>query len=547
MTSRVTHLHYESNMAVHWTLLSGVSTAFLPFRFSNIFHSSCRRLSSVVAPYANKGYQGFGSFHSDNVEDLIRQAEDAYRPPSLPFEPLSIDACALPSPALNFGSREAKRLFQIDFARWTFVNHGAFGAAIIPVTAYAKVWRDYAEEQPLRFFDRVMLPHTVHVYRQLAHWIGGQPTDIAITQNVTTALNIIVRSESSKWGPGDEVLTLDIGYGAVKTLLKTVCAQRSATYRQVAIPLPLTASTSCSSETGNRGNDSVVGVSATSASNAVDSASLVADTERFNNNSAADEIEKLVVNALSDRTKFLLIDHVTSNTALVLPVQRIARACASRGIVVAVDGAHALLNLPINCREMQTSGVKYYVTNAHKWFCSPKGAAVMWMHPEFRDHVQPLVLSHGTHHGLTSAFIWDGCHDYSNILSLPWGMRMWETLGVERVRAYIHGLAARAAAMLSERWGTSILAPSLHASMALVKLPRHCYSYGNTSSSPMPFSSLPQDSTQAKVIQDYLYNQGIECPVKAIAGALYVRVSAHIYNNINDYEKLAYAIDHYRA
>lgn len=443
----------------------------------------CARFFSNVKPStSSQGYVGFGSFHSDNVEELIRIPSSQYSPPARPVP--FVDVRDL-SQQTHLGTQDIKKLFQIDFKNWDFINHGAFGASLLPASIYASSWRDFQEQQPLRFFDRVLLPEVIDVYRTMASWIGASPLNIAILQNVTTALNTIVKSESVQWQQEDEIVTLNIGYGAVKTLLKTLCRARGSTYREIQLEFPL----------------------------------------------SSDSILEKVVNGVSDKTKFLLIDHVTSNTAIKLPIEQIAQACSNRGIVVAVDGAHSLLNLPLNCNQLESCGVDYFTTNTHKWLCSPKGAGILWVSERARSRLQPLVLSHGSHHGFTSAFSWDGCHDYTAILSLPACLAVWQALGVDRVRSYIHTLAQQAASMLSNVWGTSILAPTLHTSMCLVELPVR--------------SNKALDSTAAKHVQDYLFDKGVECPVKAIQGRLYVRISAHVYNTMADYEKLSHTIQAY--
>lgn len=438
----------------------------------SVFLRSIRLFSSARPA----GYVGFGSFHSDNVEELIRIPVAAYTRPPLPP---SVHAALPPAltPLTPLGTDEIRRMFQIDFGNWTFVNHGAFGASLLPATKYAAAWRDFQETQPLRFFDRTLLPEVVNVYRTMAKFINAPATNIAILQNVTTALNTIVRAESDRWGPGDEVVMLNIGYGAVKSLLRTLCQARGAVVREISLKFPLTSS----------------------------------------------QILETTLNGISDHTKFVLIDHVTSNTAIQIPIEDIARACSSRNIVVAVDGAHSLLNLHLDCSRLEASGISYFVTNTHKWLCSPKGAAVLWATDAICQRLQPLVLSHGSHHGFTSAFTWDGCHDYSSILSLPVCVDVWQMLGVARVREYCHDLCAHAAAMLANSWGTTVLAKDLHTSMALVQLPLNCGAPG------------VGDSTAAKSVQDFLFMHGVECPVKAIQGSLYVRISAHVYNRLSDF------------
>ena len=291
------------------------------------------------------------------------------------------------------------------------------------------------------------------------------------------------------------MVTLNIGYGAVKNLLKTICATQDVSYRELHIDLP-------------------------------------APTASIPWAASADSLEMCITSQLSPRTKFLLVDQITSNSALLLPIERISAVCAARGITVVVDGAHSLLNVPLDCASLRQAGVSYFITNAHKWFSSPKGVALLWVNPEFRSRIQPLVISHGSHHGFTSAFIWDGCHDYAPMLTIPLCIDIWNTIGVSRVREYMFKLGRDAAILLAASWQTAPLSTSLHTTMWLVELPSNCRNAATDTNS----------STDAKVIQDYLYRQYIECPIKCLNGRLYVRISAHIYNTIHDYELLRDAI-----
>ena len=129
------------------------------------------------------GYKGFGSFHSDNVEELLRIPADAYIVPPLPE-----DVCAPAMPAaadIEFGRAFAKHYF-LDLSRWTFVNHGAFGASLRLAIEAANAWRAHAEVQPLLFYDRELFPHLVASLRGMAAAVHTAPTNIVFTPNATT-------------------------------------------------------------------------------------------------------------------------------------------------------------------------------------------------------------------------------------------------------------------------------------------------------------------------------------------------------------------------
>lgn len=100
----------------------------------------------VAQAVARTGYQGFGSFHSDNVEEMA--CDPMWQPPPNPCE-----AAAGELPAPGVVGTAARRHFLIDFS-WTFINHGAFGGALRCAQQEAEAWRRRCEAQPLLFLDR---------------------------------------------------------------------------------------------------------------------------------------------------------------------------------------------------------------------------------------------------------------------------------------------------------------------------------------------------------------------------------------------------------
>ncbi|GIL80140.1 hypothetical protein Vretifemale_9315 [Volvox reticuliferus] len=216
-----------------------------------------------------------------------------------------------------------------------------------------------------------------------------------------------------------------------------------------------------------------------------------------------------------------------------------AASTGATGADAASDAAEGTGQVPGNVAAPEPHCVPdYFVTNCHKWLCAPRGSAVLWIAPNRQACVRPLVVSHGSGCGFTSDFIWDGCRDYAPYLATSSALALWRRLGPPRVRAYCRGLLKEAVAVLTRRWGTDLLAPSLEmcGCMALVELP------GGLA------ETKPATSTDAKYVQDLLHHvYAVECPVKCIQGRLYVRISVHIYNILADYERLAEAVEQIAA
>jgi isopenicillin-N epimerase len=250
-----------------------------------------------------------------------------------------------------------------------------------------------------------------------------------------------------------------------------------------------------------------------------------------------DEAVDAVVRALSPRTRLVLIDHVTSQTAIILPVERIVAECADRGIDVLVDGAHAPGMIPLS---LDALGAAYYTGNCHKWLCAPKGAGFVHVRADRRAGLRPLSISHGANSTRTDRprfrleFDWTGTHDPTPYLSVPEAIRFLGSLfpgGWPEVMARNRALALAARSVLSVRLAAPLPAPpELIGSMATV---------------PLPDSRFPLHPTlQTDRLQDELLERHrIETVVVPWPAhpRRWMRVSAQLYNRIEQFELLAEA------
>ncbi|XP_051880490.1 uncharacterized protein LOC127574962 isoform X2 [Pristis pectinata] len=423
----------------------------------------------------------FGSFHSSNVQELLGAIKAGnYVPPTLPFElpKFLYHNGSIP----RFGQWMRKKHFLLE-EETIFINHGAFGSTLKDALDVAQKWQLYIERQPLRFYDRELLPHLVFITKRLAEFVGCSPMDLVLVPNVTMAMNIIVRSQDLK--VGDTVFMLNVTYGAVKKLLRQVCEEQGATLQEESLEFPL---------------------------------------------SGPGQIIKKVEDTLQPGTKLAVFDHIPSNASFINPLEEIINICRQRGTKVLIDGAHALGVMDLKLSSLDAD---YYASNCHKWFCSPKGCAFLYVKPELQNSLRPLVISHGFGFGFSSEYIWTGLKDYTAILALHTVLDFWESVGVQRIQGYIKDLMSQAVDLLVNRWKTGLLAQrGMFGSMACVRLPE-CLLKDNYA-----------NYEHAEIIQNVLYSQyNIEVPIKALGGRLYVRISIHIYNELKQYQKLADAIE----
>ena len=362
------------------------------------------------------------------------------------------------------------------------LNHGSFGAVPRVVFEEQSEWRRRIEASPVEVIVRRRLELIEAAKAPVGRWLGMRPDDFGLVTNATEGVNAVLHSLTFR--PGDELLTTNHVYNAVRQAMQFTCARSGASYSEVDVPLPVRSS---------------------------------------------DDIADVVVSALSDRTRLLVIDHVTSPTGLIFPVEPIVRACAERGVDVLVDGAHAPAMLPLDVGRV---GAAYYAGNLHKWAFAPRGAAFLWARPDRQADLHPTIISHHLGEGIAREFAWQGTRDVTAWLCVPRAIAFLTELGEQRVREHNHALAAWAHRMLCERWGGEPLSPldgSMLGSMATVVLPGRLQDMADA---------------EGEMFQRRLYSEHrIEVPVHRFAGRWVLRVSCQVYNSARQYERLAEVVE----
>ena len=372
-----------------------------------------------------------------------------------------------------------------------YLNHGSFGACPRHVLNHQQVLRNRMESEPIRFLLRELGDLWERSRIELAAFAGCDADDLVFVPNATAGVNTVLRSLALS--PGDELVVSDQEYNACRNALDFAAGKSGASVVVAAVPFPL---------------------------------------------GGPEEVVDAILQKVTARTRLCLIDHITSQTAVVNPVERLVADLSERGVDTLVDGAHAPGMVPL---ELQRLGAAYYTGNCHKWLCAPKGAALLYVRQDRQDNIRPLAISHGANSPRTDRsrflleFEWTGTDDPSPWLCVSESIRFMEALhpeGWRGIMARNHSLAVRARRILCERLG----------------IPEPCPEdmLGSMASVPLPDSGAPvRPPLFIDPLQDALLDRfGIEVPVipwPARPRRL-IRVSAQLYNRVEQYERLADAL-----
>lgn len=363
------------------------------------------------------------------------------------------------------------------------LNHGSYGACPTEVLLFQQELQRRIEENPMQFYARDYLNIMTEIREVVGDFVGTSAENIALVTNATSAVNTVLRS--LPWNTGDHILVTNHTYNACANAIEFVCKRYGASFSVVEVPFP------------------------------IKDKSQVVDA---------------LLQAVTPQTKLAFIDHITSPTALVLPIEDLIPQLHQRGVETFIDGAHAPGMLPIN---LDSLGATYYTGNFHKWLCTPKGAAFLYVAPHKQNTIRPLNISHGTNVGELSRFRnefdWLGTHDPTAFLAVPKAIEVLSSFfkeGLAELMLRNHALAIEAQKILSNALEISLPAPeSMLGSMAAL---------------PLPPTELPpgkHDTFRERLFEKAKIEIGFTQP--AIAPTRCFRVSAQAYNSREEYEYLA--------
>lgn len=372
---------------------------------------------------------------------------------------------------------ELKQFYLLD-PDITFLNHGSFGACPAPVFEQYQAWQRELERQPVLFVGRRQDGLLNAARARLAEFVNVAPDDLVYVTNATVGVNIVARS--FPLAPGDEILGTSLEYGACDLTWQHLCAKAGASYIRQDIPVPFT---------------------------------------------TQEAIVEALWQGVTPRTKAIFISHITSGTAVILPVGAICARARAEGIITVIDGAHAPGQVPLDLTAM---GVDIYTGNCHKWLQAPKGAAFLYVRPEHQAWIESEPISWGwarEDHTFVTRNQGQATRDVSAYLSVPAAIDFQQEHNWPAVRARSHAMLAEFRDRLHARLGTTPLYPSTpewFSQMALVTVP----------------STIDHQTLHTRLYEEF----GIEIPVTGYRDVMAVRVSVQGYVTQQDLDTLEAAL-----
>ena len=360
-----------------------------------------------------------------------------------------------------------------------YLNHGGFGATPIPVLDAQARLRDRIEAAPGPFFTHDFPSLIRQAADRVAGRFGAAGDGLVFVDNATAGVNAVLAS--LRLAPGDEVLITNATYGGIRNAAAFATRRTGARLVEATLPFPPP---------------------------------------------CPGAVVDAIGRCIGRRTRLAIVDHVVSENGLVLPISDIVAGCRSQGVPVLVDGAHAPGHVAVDLAAIDAD---WYTANLHKWAFAPRSCGILWASAERRDGLHPAVISWGLDRGFAREFDWVGTRDPTPWLTAPVGLELLDRLGFDRLAAHNHQLVMRAQALLSARWDQAavVVPDAMIGAMAVVPMPGRAAA-----------TQQEADAERLRLWRDHR----IEAPIVLFGGRLWVRISAQIYNRLEDYERLAEAI-----
>lgn len=373
-----------------------------------------------------------------------------------------------------------KQQFLLD-PKITYLNFGAFGATPKIIFEKYQSYQRELEWEPVQFITQKVTPYLAKSRQALSHFINCDADDIVMVINPSYAVNTIARSLSLK--EGDEILATNIEYGACDRAWNLICGQKGAKYIRQKVKLPL-----------------------------IDDNQFVED----------------LFSGVTPRTKLIFISHITSTTALILPVETVIKRAKSLGIPVFIDGAHVPGHIPLDIKSLDPD---YYTGACHKWMMTPKGSSFMYVRRSLQESIYPLIVSWGfeavkpSHSKYLDWHEMNGSRDYAAMLCIPEAIEFRKNNNWDEVALQSRALAHKNATHYADILNSQLLATLSDKYLSQMV-------------------SVPIKTINPDLLYQTLFNEfKIEIPVMQQDETVYLRYSINGFNTQEDLNILFDAIE----
>ncbi len=408
---------------------------------------------------------------------------------------------------MNAFGRELLNLWPLD-PGFAYLNHGTVGVTPRHVLDAQRTWIERIERQPAEFMLRRLAhpfaaewpgqqpPLMRQAAAAVADFVGADADGVALVENITTGANAVLRSLPLE--PGDVLALTNHGYGGVNNAVRFVAERAGATVDVIDLPAP---------------------------------------------GASADQFVAAFEAQLRSETRLVVIDHITSFSALVLPIEQLVTSARAKDVMVLVDGAHVPGQIDLDVGRLAEAGADFYAANLHKWGWTPRSSGLLWVAEAHRSWIHPTVTSWGWGNGLAAEFDLLGTRDPSPVLAIEDALAYRASFGEDKIQAHNHSTCWSGARYMAGEWDTGFSTPeAMIGAMAVVSLP----------------GRLGATVDDAEHVRSHLYHQHrIEVPVFAVGGerdqpdphgsgadpGLVVRICTQIYNDASDIERLVEAVD----
>lgn len=406
---------------------------------------------------------------------------------------------------LEFGKKTRQDHYVLDLDV-VYVNHGSYGPCPRIVYEELRRLRLEQEKNPDRWFRSLKYKLYADGVRAAADRFDCNFEQITLVDNPTVAINSILKSSipALNFTSGGTILCTHLAYGAVLFTIEEAVKQRGMKVRLINIELPIK--------------------------------SKKHFIQQFKNELNKGEVEDI---------RLAIIDHITSSTAVLFPIEELTDLLHSYGIPVLIDGAHGPGQTSPRL-SLKSLSCDFYVGAFHKWMYAARGCSFLFVrNPAVANQIQPANTSWGyrvpSSQLLTMAhfhfqFMYQGTRDESALFTLPKAIEFVDLFagGFERIYQYNSTLSQQAKTLLEQRWNTQgkdLIPEDMHAPYLKMILLPDLKDYEKT------------DADALRLINDLIERDKLVAIFLCVNKELYVRIATQIYNCIEDYLALADKID----